>query len=395
MVAVANWYHASMDVVSRSQGRSAVGIASYVTGQRMKNTETGVWAKRNHPGDVLEFGTTAPEGAPDFLTDNKKLAEAWNAAQAAETRINSQLARHFNIALSREWSVPDQVEVMEDIAQNITDRYGVMTTWAVHAPTGHGDERNSHGHVVFNMREVTKEGFGKKARALVAMKTAKGELKWIREMIADEINGKMEELGLEERVSHLSYEERGIDREPTLHRGDKQNQMELKGRETEVGNENRAIEERNRQRETQRQLDRTIEELAALDREIAEEQERLLDARFGEPEADAGKDAKHLPGEKEANSPAPDEIVRPPLTPEEERQQVMQATSGYRRQIAETGEVEHTYEPGESWWQQTLDTVYEYYERARDYVIDRWQRLIGDRSPDPNTGPEMDGPDRG
>jgi hypothetical protein len=150
----ASWYHATQDVVSRSQGRSAVGLASYVTGEKMKNIETGVWSKRNPPGDVVDYGTTVPAGAMAWLTDNEKLQEAWNAAQAAETRINSQLARHWNLALWGGASVQDHVEVMETIAQGVSDRYGLMVTWAVHQPTEHGDPNNWHGHLATNLRRV-------------------------------------------------------------------------------------------------------------------------------------------------------------------------------------------------------------------------------------------------
>src|ERR1700722_9967590 len=102
-------YHATQDVISRTQGRSAVGLAAYVTGERMKSIETGVWCRRLHVGDVMGFGTTAPDGAPEWLTQNENLAKAWNAAQSAETRINSQLARHWNFALWSGASVPDHV----------------------------------------------------------------------------------------------------------------------------------------------------------------------------------------------------------------------------------------------------------------------------------------------
>lgn len=249
MATAATWFHAHQDTIGRSSGRTATGIASYVTGQRIKDDETGRWLKRNHPGDVVAFGTVAPEGAPDYLTDNSQLARAWNDAQQADSRKNAQLARHWNIALSRELTPAQQEEVMRAIAQAFTNRYGTMTTWAVHSPTDHGDERNAHGHIVHNMRMITPEGFGAKVITPVMFKTAKREMEWARGMIAQKINEGLERAGVDERVSHLSYETRGIDREPTKHLGDKQNQAELKGEATPVGDHNRAVTERNLERE--------------------------------------------------------------------------------------------------------------------------------------------------
>jgi hypothetical protein len=251
MPQAAAWFHAHQDTIGRSSGRTATGIASYVTGQPIKDDETGRRLKRNHPGDVLAFGTIAPEGAPDYLTDNSQLARAWNEAQAADSRKNAQLARHWNIALSRDLTKEQQIEVMQAIAKAFTDRYGTMTTWAVHSPTGHGDERNAHGHIVHNMRMVTPNGFGPKVLEPVVFKTAKREMEWARGMIADTINAGLEGAGLDERVTHLSYEARGIDREAKKHLGDKQNQAELKGETTPIGDHNRSVDARNKQRDAE------------------------------------------------------------------------------------------------------------------------------------------------
>jgi hypothetical protein len=266
MATAANWYHAHQDTIGRGSGRTATGIASYVTGERIKDEETGKWLKRNHPGDVLAFGTTAPAGAPDYLTDNSQLARAWNDAQQADSRKTAQLARHWNIALSRDLTQDQQIEVMRGIAQAFTDRYGTMTTWAVHSPTGHGDARNAHGHIVHNMRVVTPEGFGPKVRDPIAFRTAKGELEWARGMIAGKLNEGMERAGIDERVSHQSYEAQGIDREAKKHLGDKQNQAELKGENTPTGVHNRGVDERNEQRESQQRAHET--EQAQLSAEI-------------------------------------------------------------------------------------------------------------------------------
>ena len=300
MPQAASWFHAHQDTIGRSSGRTATGIASYVTGQRIKDEETGKWLKRNHPGDVLAFGTVTPAGAPDYLSDNQQLARAWNEAQRADGRKNAQLARHWNIALSRDLTKDQQVEVMQGIAQAFTDRYGTMTTWAVHSPTDHGDARNAHGHIVHNMRMVTPEGFGAKVLEPVVFKTAKREMEWARGMIADTINAGLERAGLDERVSHLSYDARGIDREAKKHLGDKQNQTELKGEATPTGDHNRGVDERNREREAEAQGRQA--EQAQLSAEIIDLQDERRRRNRGMEPAQANDETARQQADKQAEA---------------------------------------------------------------------------------------------
>jgi len=55
--------------------------------------------------------------------------------------------------------------------------------------------------------------------------------------------------GLDDRVSHKSYKDQGIDREPTKHLGPVYAALERKGIRTKIGDENRAIKARNKQHE--------------------------------------------------------------------------------------------------------------------------------------------------
>ena len=245
MAQTANWYHAHQDSVKRSEGKSAVGLVSYITDQSMKNELTGEWCKRNHPGEVLFWDTVAPSAAPAYLTDRNQLSKAWNDVERSETRKNSIVAVHWNVAGSREFTEADHKRAARDIAGELSRRYGVMVTYGIHKPTDHGDDRNWHYHFGHNMRRVGADGFGEKAREIVDQKTFVQETTACRAMVADVLNRHLARIGSKERVSHLSYADRGEFREATKHPGNKQNMSELKGIETETGNENRAIRERN------------------------------------------------------------------------------------------------------------------------------------------------------
>jgi MobA/MobL family protein len=179
MASVAAWYHAQVRGVSRGDSKSAVGLASYITGKKLYDEENQRGCYRGHPGDVLAWGTAAPSGAPSYLTDPDQLAKAWNDAQRAEKRVDSHLANHWDIGLYRGGTVEGHRQVMERIAEQTSQRYGIMVTWAVHAPSGEGSEHNWHGHLAMNMRRVSPEGFGPKAREIVDGKTRRLETEWV------------------------------------------------------------------------------------------------------------------------------------------------------------------------------------------------------------------------
>jgi hypothetical protein len=226
-----------------------VGLAAYITGKKLYDEENQRGTYRGHPGDVLSWGTIAPSWAPSYLTDPEHLAKAWNDAQRSEKRVDSHLANHWDIGLWRNATPERNRNLMEKIARNVTERYGIMVTWAVHEPSGEGSEHNFHGHLAMNMRRITETGFGPKAREIVDGKTRRLETEWMRRMIADEINDFLKSVNSDERISHQSYRQRGILKEPMVHMGANAWQAEKRGASTELGDKNRKIRDRNRQAE--------------------------------------------------------------------------------------------------------------------------------------------------
>jgi MobA/MobL family len=96
MSAVAGWYHCSVKPVSRSAGRSAVAAAAYRLGESLHDRQLGETYDYTRRSGVMTAFTVAPLNAPDWVHDPEAL---WNAAEAAETRINSQVAREYELAL--------------------------------------------------------------------------------------------------------------------------------------------------------------------------------------------------------------------------------------------------------------------------------------------------------
>jgi len=149
-------------------------------------------------------------------------------------------------------------EAGDAISRELMNRYNCAVDIALHHPNREGDERNFHAHVLFTTRgfdESTKDGWSKnKFRDLAADKIAvdgenttrgKEEVKALRKFTADEMNRIAQRDKLEVKTEHLSFEARGIDKEPTKKMGVSATQAERRGVKTDRGDINRAIKASN------------------------------------------------------------------------------------------------------------------------------------------------------
>jgi hypothetical protein len=245
MPTTASWYHANVKSISRGKGKTYVGLVAYATGEKLQNPETGRQDKRNHPGDVVSWGVVAPSHAPSWLTDKTQIERLAQAVQASETRSNAQFSNHWDIALWRN-GTPEQHEALaRRISERYVDRYGTLVVYAVHAPSGEGSEHNWHLHLAPNMRRITEDGFGKKATEITDGKTRQLETEWVRRMVAEETNAFLKSVNSDERVSHQSYAQRGILKDPMVHLGAKAWQAEKRGVNTKLGDLNRTARAEN------------------------------------------------------------------------------------------------------------------------------------------------------
>ena len=200
-------YHLSGQVISRSQGRSAVAAASYRSAEKMHDERT----KKTHDftkkeGDIFYKEVMLPEGAPEWMKDREKL---WNEVEKTENRKDAQLAREFNIALPKEFTHEQNIALAREYVQKKFVDNGMVADLCLHK--GHtGNEEQPHIHVMLTMREVNQDGFGKKVREW----NDKGLLEQWRESWANTVNKEMARHGHDFRIDHRSNAERGIDLEP-------------------------------------------------------------------------------------------------------------------------------------------------------------------------------------
>lgn len=207
-------YHLSVKTVSRSAGRSAVAAVAYRTAERLVDQRTGELHDYRRKGGVEFTELFLPKGAPEWAHIRDAL---WNAAEQAETRKNSTVAREFEIALPAELSAQQRERLARDLAREIVDRHRCAVDLAIHAPGKAGDNRNHHAHILLTTRRLGPQGFTEKTRELDDRKSREVD-RW-RERFAQLQNERLREYGHEARVDHRSLEAQGIERQPTRHLG--------------------------------------------------------------------------------------------------------------------------------------------------------------------------------
>ena len=209
-------FHLSVKTISRSAGRSATAAAAYRVGVEITDERTGEIHDYRRKGGVESAAVILPDNAPEWARDR---AQLWNAAEQAEKRKNSTVAREFVIALPAELSPAEREKLAHDFARELVKRHGCAADVAIHAPGKDGDNRNHHAHILLSTRRLEVDGFTEKTRELDSAKTGAAIVKEWRERFAQLQNERLREAGHSVQVDHRSLEAQGIEREATRHLG--------------------------------------------------------------------------------------------------------------------------------------------------------------------------------
>ena len=279
-------YHLTVKCMSRSKGQSATAAAAYRSAQKIRDERTGELHDYSRKGGVLHRELVTPEGAPIWAKNRERL---WNAAEAAETRKNSTVAREFEIALPAELKAHERARLAVDFARAIATKHRCAVDVSVHRPGRGGDTRNHHAHLFCSTRRLGPQGFTEKTRELDDFKT--GEIVYWRERWATLTNERLKERGSTERVDHRTLEAQGIDRVPTVHKGPLLTAIERRGIEARVA---RRLDQR--AEDIQARLTRAAE-LGRLERAQAEVERIYSGARPTSPRPAATGIAPRPPAE--------------------------------------------------------------------------------------------------
>lgn len=156
---------ARFQYVSRSSGGNACLKSAYNERSQMTCERSGQTFFFKHRDGNVCHEVLLPEGANARFSESSVL---WNAAEFAEKRQNSQIAKDMVLALPDDPQVTleDKIEMTRRFAkENFVDK-GLAVQMDIHAP--HEGEKNWHAHYLITTRRFTKDGqaLGEKARDL-------------------------------------------------------------------------------------------------------------------------------------------------------------------------------------------------------------------------------------
>lgn len=245
-------------------GKSAVEISSYISRTTIESDYYGETYYPKYSEDLVHSEIMLPTNAP---SEYKEGAILWNAVEKCESKIaKAQLARSYKVTLPNEWSYEIATEVMRDYVQRNFIDSGMCAEWAIHDSENPQHERNLHCHILLTMRPILEDGtWGDKQKKIYILDkdgnkqrkrngsykcTTKDTTDWNsrenakkwRKDLADTINSVNEKLGMTENFwEYRSFQERGLDKLPTVHLGAKASSMERKGIRTDRGDINRSV----------------------------------------------------------------------------------------------------------------------------------------------------------
>ena len=260
-------YHCSCKIISRGQGRSAVGAAAYRSGEKLYNEYDGIEHDYTKKGGVVYSEIMLCENAPKEYQDRQTL---WNAVEQIEKSSKAQLAREYEVALPVELSREEQIKLVRDFAkENFVDN-GMCVDFSIHDK----EDGNPHAHIMLTTRPIEQDNswgvkqkkeyildkngqkqYDKKKQTYKCktVKTtnwdSKEFLQRSRESWAEKVNQELEKKSLPQRIDHRSLKEQGIDRVPTIHEGGAR-KLEKRGIKTDRGKINREIKTANGQMQT-------------------------------------------------------------------------------------------------------------------------------------------------
>ena len=239
-------YHLSVRVVSRAKGGSSVGSAAYIAREKLQDERTGLTHDGTRNGHELAHSEIMlPENAPEAWRDRETL---WNEVEAAEIRKDAACARSIVIALPKELTTEQNIELARDYCQQTFVDRGQCVDLAIHEKVDATGEPQPHMHILLSTRKISEDGFGLKVEAW----RGRDAIREYRESWANVANEHLARHDHDVRIDHRSFADQGIELEPSQKigpgakgRGDRGEASERTERNREIAAENgRAIIER-------------------------------------------------------------------------------------------------------------------------------------------------------
>lgn len=265
-------YHCSIKIGSRSKGQSAIAASAYRSGTKMTDSETGTVSDYTRKSGIVHSEIALCANAPDEYSNRETL---WNAVHKIEKNSNAQLWREIEVALPKELSREQQIEIIREFVAFLVSK-GMCADWSLH-DKGDG---NPHAHIMLTMRSIKEDGkWAAKSKELYVDKDGNltddaskrvpeldkngnqkirkdGKKMWKRQKVDyNDWNSKEraeewrvlwsevcnKRLTEDKKIDHRSFERQGIERIPTIHEGYAARKIEAAGGISERCEINREI----------------------------------------------------------------------------------------------------------------------------------------------------------
>lgn len=231
-------YHLSAQLISRSDGKSAVAAAAYRRATTMTREVDGKVVTYEGKQHVAHTEFSLPPVVPawfrtaiDGRSENGASAFLWNEIEKKEGLKGTIYAVEMNIALPIELTLDQNIALARDWIETEVTARGLIADWAVHDVPG-----NPHFHVMIPIRGLSEDGLAPKhdfARdpdgnilyredGKPRYERLSGPMKHLvpwRRSWAEVANLHLAAAGFDLRIDHRSHVEAGIRIEPTEHIG--------------------------------------------------------------------------------------------------------------------------------------------------------------------------------
>lgn len=167
-------YHLTSKIIGRNSGRSVVAAAAYRSASCLTNEYDGVTHDYTKKNWVTHSEIILSAHAPPEYSNRSVL---WNAVEKQENSSTCQLAREIEIALPKELSHDEHLNLIREFVGNNFTSHEICADFAIHNPPLRNDRNqpcdqdgnivkdssqmifpNPHCHILLTMRPINAEG---------------------------------------------------------------------------------------------------------------------------------------------------------------------------------------------------------------------------------------------
>ena len=254
-------YHCNVKTHSRTQesANHAVRSAAYRAGAILVDEVSGNKYNYSRKSEVTFSEIVVPANAPEWAKERNTL---WNNVEKSEKRVDAVLFREIEVALPKELTQSEWVEIIREYVLKTMTTYGIIVDYSIHDKDG-----NPHCHMMLTLRDISELGFGNKNRDWNDKKLL---YKWRQEW--EKItNAYLAKAGISETIDCRSLKAQGVDRLPTVHEGREGIGGQNKHIVTERRHRNHRVRSNNKDRSELKEAEAKSSEVHARIKEIDSE----------------------------------------------------------------------------------------------------------------------------